>query len=190
MTLNNDPAAPVSSSTTQKFFWGCLPFVATPPEVVHRMLELAKVGPTDTVIDLGCGDGRILLSAVVEFNARMAIGYEIRDDLIEATRKAFESNNVAERLKLVHADLQDADLSEATVIAIYLTGTGNDKLRSKFEQESRPGTRIVSHNFGVNGWVHSKVEQLGKHKIYLYVAPQAFRQDRLKTAFNRLRVRK
>jgi precorrin-6B methylase 2 len=153
------------------------------------MLELAKVGPSDTVMDLGCGDGRILLSAVVDFNARMAIGYEIREDLIQTTRKMFESRNLADRVRLVHADLLGADISEATVLAIYLTGTGNDRLRSKFEKESKPGTRIVSHDFGVDGWRLSKMELLGNHKIFLYEAPRAFSKDRRKNVLNRFKFR-
>jgi precorrin-6B methylase 2 len=176
-----------SRGDPQDFFWGCLPFVATPPEVVHRMLELAKVSPLDIVMDLGCGDGRILLSALSDFGAKMAIGYEIRGDLIKDAYDIFESKNLIDRVKLIKGDLLGANLAEASVIAIYLTGTGNDKLRSKFEEEVRPGTRIVSHDFGVDGWKPAKVENFFGHKIYLYIVPEAFRKNNRKSSLGRLK---
>ena len=176
-----------SGGNPQDFFWGCLPFVATPPEVVHRMLKLAKVSPSDTVMDLGCGDGRILLSALSDFGARMAVGYEIRGDLIKEALAMFESKNLIDRVKLIKGDLLSADLSEASVIAIYLTGTGNDKLRSKFEEEVKPGTRIVSHDFGVDGWKPAKVECFGGHKIYLYIMPEALRENNRKPSLGLLK---
>jgi SAM-dependent methyltransferase len=176
-----------SGGNPQDFFWGCLPFVATPPEVVHRMLKLAKVSPSDIVMDLGCGDGRILLSALSDFGARMAVGYEIRGDLIKEALDIFESKNLTDRVKLIKGDLLSADLSEASVIAIYLTGTGNDKLRSKFEKEVKPGTRIVSHDFGVDGWKPAKVERFGGHKIYLYIMPEALIENNRKPSLGRLK---
>lgn len=176
-----------SGGNPKDFFWGCLPFVATPPEVVHRMLELAKVGSSDTVMDLGCGDGRILLSALSDFGAKMAVGYEIRGDLIKDALDMFESKNLIDRVKLIKGDLLNADLSEASVIAIFLTGTGNDKLRSKFEEEVKPGTRIVSHDFGVDGWKPGKVESFGGHKIYLYLTPEAFRKNNRNSSLGRLK---
>jgi ribosomal protein L11 methylase PrmA len=177
MPPDSNPQGLPSGEAGEKFFWGCLPFVATPPEVVRGMLALAEVGPSDTVMDLGCGDGRILLAAVEDFKARMAIGYEIRKDLIESVRQTFESKNLSNRVKLVQADLLRADLSEATVIAIYLTATGNDRLRPKFERECQPGTRVISHGFGIDGWSQSKVSSFQGHKVYLYVVPKSFNID-------------
>jgi len=176
-----------SGGNPQDFFWGCLPFVATPPEVVHRMLELAKVSPSDIVMDLGCGDGRVLLSSLSDFGAKMAVGYEIREDLIKDALAIFKSKNLIDRVRLIKGDLLNADLSEASVIAIYLTGTGNDRLRSKFEEEAKPGTRIVSHDFGVDGWKPNKFECFGGHKIYLYVLPEAFRKNYRKSPLGRLK---
>jgi precorrin-6B methylase 2 len=164
----------LSGGREEKFFWGCLPFVVTPPQVVRRMLELAGVCSSDVVMDLGSGDGRVLLTAVRDFDARIAIGYELREDLIKSARERLESLNLEDRVILMKADIMDADLSETTVIFIYLTGTANDKLRFKFEEEVRPGTRIVSHDFSMDGWRPAKVESFEGHKIYLYVAPRAF----------------
>lgn len=171
---NVDTAQP--ADVKGEFFWGCLPFVATPPEVVKRMLELARVSPSDTVMDLGCGDGRILMAALEQFGARRAIGYEIREDLVGATLKTFQSKGLGGKVKLVKGDLAQADLAEATVIAIYLTGTCNDMLRSKFEGEVKPGTRIVSHGFGIEGWKASIMDETTGSKVFLYETPQAFRE--------------
>jgi len=176
-----------SGGGEREFFWGCLPFLVTPPKVVRRMLELARVGPSDVVMDLGSGDGRVLLSAVKDFGARMAIGYELREDLIKSAHERLESLNLQDRVMLVKGDLMDADLSEATVIFIYLTGTANDRLRFKFEEEVRPGTRIVSHDFGMEGWNPAKVESFEGHKIYLYVAPAAFERPSQRSSRWRLR---
>lgn len=155
----------------KEFFWGCLPFISTPPEVVDRMLYLASVGSSDVVMDLGCGDGRILLAAVEKFGAKRAIGYEIRGDLVGEAQRLFDSRGLGGRVRLVRGDLLDADLSEATVIAIYLTETGNERLKSKFEAEAKPGTRIVSHGFGISGWRAVKVDESTGKRIFLYKVP-------------------
>jgi precorrin-6B methylase 2 len=167
-------ASPVDHE--EDFFWGCLPYVVTPPGVVYRMLELARVGPSDVVMDLGSGDGRVLLMAVKDFGAKMAIGYELREDLIISARKHLEELDIQDRVNLVQGDLMNADLSKTTVIFIYLTATANDKLRLKFEEEVKPRTRIVSHAFGMESWNPAKIESFEGHKIYLYVAPTAFRK--------------
>lgn len=148
--------------------------MTTPLEVVRRMLELARVGPKDSVMDLGCGDGRILLEALERFGAKRAIGYEIREDLVKEALRTFEVKGLGERVRLVKGDLLGADLREATVIAIYLTGTCNEMLRSKFEVEAAPGTRIVSHGYGIDGWTPSVVDEATGHRVYVYDVPRAF----------------
>ena len=170
-----DHAGTSPTAVGQKFFWGALPFVATPDPVVHRMLEVAHVGRSDTVMDLGCGDGRILLSALKDFGAKMAIGYELREDLIDESLKALRSMNLEGRAKIIKGDLIGADLSEATVITIYLSGTGSQMLRSKFEGEVKKGTRIVSHGFAMEGWRSARVDVCSGHKIFLYEAPRSFK---------------
>lgn len=169
---NPEETQPVDSR--QKFFWGCLPFVTTPTEVVDRMLELACVATSDVVMDLGCGDGRILMAALEKYGARMAIGYEIREDLVRTAQELFGSRGLGKRVRLVKGDLLEADLSEANVIAIYLTSTGNQRLKSKFEDEAKPGTRIVSHGYGVEGWKPAVVDGVTGNKIFLYQVPEAF----------------
>ncbi len=154
----------------------CAPFVASPPEVVKRMLEVAGVGPSDVVVDLGCGDARMLVAAVNDFGAKMAIGYELREDLYKTDLKLLEFKNLSGRVRLVHGDLFSADLSEATVVTLYLTSTANERLKPKFEKEAKPGTRIVSHDFSMNRWEPAKVERFNGHTIYLYVMPTTYEQ--------------
>lgn len=154
----------------------CAPFVASPPEVVKKMLEVAGVGPSDTVVDLGCGDGRMLVTAVSDFGAKLAVGYELREDLYRTDLRLVELKNLVGRVRLVNGDLFGADLSDATVVTLYLTSTANERLKPKFEKETRPGTRIVSHDFSMNGWKPAKVERFNGHTIYLYVMPEAHEQ--------------
>lgn len=137
------------------------------------MLEIADVGPKDVVYDLGCGDGRILIMATKLFNARKAIGYEIRKHLHKETVRQIESQNLRKKITVINGDLFDADLSEATVITLYLTYGANKKLRPKLEREARPGTKIVSHNFEIPGWQPARKESHQGDTIYLYIIPDS-----------------
>jgi len=153
----------------------CAPYVPSQPEVVRKMLEVARVGPEDVVYDLGCGDGRILVTAVKEFHAKKAVGYELREDLYKSTLEEIMLQNLKERINLINGDLFKADISEATVITLYLTGLGNDHLKPKLTKEAQPGTRVVSHDFKINGWRPAKVIHLTQYReIYLYTIPDAF----------------
>jgi 16S rRNA A1518/A1519 N6-dimethyltransferase RsmA/KsgA/DIM1 with predicted DNA glycosylase/AP lyase activity len=145
------------------------------PEVVRKILQVALVGPDDVVYDLGCGDGRVLVMAVKEFGAKKAVGYELREDLYESTLREINRQNLRERINLINGDLFQADISEATVITLYLTASGNERLKTKLSKEARPGTRVVSQDFRMNGWHASKSEVAGYiGNIYLYVIPGAF----------------
>ena len=153
----------------------CAPYVPSPYEVMRKMLQVALVGPDDVVYDLGCGHGRVLVMAVKEFGAKKAVGYELREDLYESTLREINRQNLRERINLINGDLFKADISEATVITLYLTVSGNERLKTKLAKEARPGTRVVSHDFSMNGWRASKIETAGYlGNIYLYVIPEAF----------------
>jgi tRNA A58 N-methylase Trm61 len=149
------------------------PYVPSPPEVVKRMLEVAHVGPDDVVFDLGFGDGRILVAAVRDFGAKKAVGYEMRRDLYKQTLNDIVRWDLADRITLVNDDLLKTDLTQATVITLYLTTSGNERLRHKLENEVKNGGRIVSHDFRITGWHHSVKEDFKSHSIYLYVMPEA-----------------
>lgn len=150
------------------------PYVPSQSIVVERVLKIANVKPKDTVIDLGCGDGRILISAIRDFKAKKAIGYELNPELCSKTKEEVENLGYENRIQIFNKDLFNADLSEATVITLYLTTSGNRLLRPKLKKETIRGTRIVSHDFDIQPWRASKkIEFLG-HTIYLFIIPEAY----------------
>ena len=145
-------------------------FVPTPNEVVDRMLELAEVGPKDTVFDLGCGDGRIVITAAQRHGAR-GVGIDIDPQRIgEATANA-QKAGVTDRVRFVEADLFEANISDATVVTLYLLTRLNAKLRPKLQSELRPGTRVVSHAFDMGDWEPEKRAQVGSTNVYLWKIP-------------------
>jgi hypothetical protein len=147
------------------------PFVPTPPEVVERMLKLADVKGTDTVYDLGSGDGRIIITAAQQFGAR-AVGIELDSVLAEKAEKRIRELNVQNKAKVLRGNLFDADLSQASVVTLYLLTSTNELLRPKFEKTLKPGTRVVSHDFQIKGWTPISTEVFRgdgrEHKIFLY----------------------
>jgi SAM-dependent methyltransferase len=124
-------------------------WVPTPHVLVEHMLDLAKVTPRDYVIDLGSGDGRNVIAAAKR-GAR-ALGVEYNPDLVELSRRNAAEAGVSRRATFVHGDMFEADISQATVLALFLLTTNLDKLAPKF-LELRPGTRIVSNGFRITGW--------------------------------------
>jgi SAM-dependent methyltransferase len=168
-------------------FWGdhpesLAPYVPTHLNVVHEMLRLAGTGPGDVVFDLGCGDGRILFSAVEEFDVDKAVGYDLSLDLLKSLKKKITDNAIEGRIKIHNANIMDADLSTATIVTLYLTTSGNAKLRPKLEKELKKGTRVVSHDFPVHGWVPDSIDgnpyTLGSHKMWLYRIPEAYQKGK------------
>ncbi len=126
-------------------------FVPTPEEVVEEMLKLAKVQKTDVVYDLGCGDGRTVIMAAKQFGAR-AVGIDIDPQRIEESRANAREAGVADQVTFITGDLFEADISEATVVTLYLLNRLNMKLRPKLWRELKPGTRVVSHAFSMGDW--------------------------------------
>ncbi len=155
-------------------------WVPAPLEVVRRMLELAGVSPGDVVYDLGSGDGRILVSAVRDFGAARAVGYELRPDLCAASLKAARQSGLDAKIDVVNGDLRSADLSEASVVTLYLTSEANRMLVNSLAKGLRPGARVVTYLFPISGWKPAEEVDLaassfteGKFigKLYLYVMP-------------------
>jgi elongation factor P--beta-lysine ligase len=134
------------------------------------MLEVARVNRDDVVFDLGCGDGRILFSAVKKFRAKRAVGYEMQEDLYQGIVKKIKGERLEHRIQVFNEDALTADLSEATVVTLYLTTSGNSKLKPKLSK-AQPGTKIVSHDFRIEGWGHTRREEFRGHTIYLYTLP-------------------
>jgi hypothetical protein len=153
----------------------CAPYVPSKPEIVQKMLEIAKVKPNDVVYDLGCGDGRILIKAVEDFKVKRAVGYELDKQRYTSTVKEILRRNLQDRIKIIYGNLFEADLSDATVLTLYLTSWGNDRLKPKLIKETSPGTRVVSHSFRMSEWRVIKEESVGYFRtIYLYVIPDSF----------------
>ncbi len=150
-----------------------VPYVPSPPNVVRKMLEVAKVGPNDVVYDLGCGDGRIVITAVKEFNAKKAIGIDINDERVQEATKNVKENGLEGRVIIKKGNFFEEDLSEATVVTMFLLTNVNEMLRPKLEKELKPGTRVVSHEFEIRGWTPKEVIKVEdgnmNHIVYLYI---------------------
>ncbi|HEU5169430.1 MAG TPA: class I SAM-dependent methyltransferase, partial [Gemmatimonadales bacterium] len=127
-------------------------FVPTQTELVRAMLDVAKVGAEDVVYDLGCGDGRIVITAVKRYGARRGVCVDIDPERIAESRRNADTAGVAGRISFENADLFTADLREATVVTLYLLPELNERLRPKLFRELRPGTRIVSNTFDMGAW--------------------------------------
>src|SRR3989304_2912576 len=117
----------------------CAPFVSSPHDVVRKMLEVARASRGDVLCDLGCGDGRILATAVKDFGVKAAVGYEIREDLFKAATAEIEKSNLKERGHIHNRDLFQADQKEATLITLYLTTYANERLKPTLRAEARSG---------------------------------------------------
>jgi precorrin-6B methylase 2 len=128
-----------------------VPFITTPEEVVERMLELAGTRADDLVVDLGSGDGRIVIIAAQKFGAR-GLGIELDQRLVDKSRANARAAGVADRVSFVQGDVLTADISKASVVTVYLLPGLISQLQQRFTGELRPGTRIVSHAFGMTGW--------------------------------------
>ena len=150
-----------------------VPFEPTPPQVVADMLKLAKVAADDYVFDLGCGDGRIVVTAAKTYGAK-GFGVDLDPQRIEECKENAEGAGVADRLQFKVGDIMQADLRPATVVTLYLLDEVNLMLRPKLFRELKPGTRIVSHAFHMADWKADKTEHPPKARndvIYLWVMP-------------------
>ena len=150
------------------------PYVTTPVEVVEKMLEMAQVDQGDIVYDLGCGDGRIVIAAAEKYGAR-GVGIDIDPLRIEESRRNAVESEVEDLVKFYVQDATKVDISEATVITLYLLPESNELLRPKFEKELKPGAFVVSHNYSIPGWSdreagYAAVETPDgqQHTIFLY----------------------
>lgn len=157
------------------------PYVPTPQSLVIKMLELVEAGPGDVLYDLGCGDGRFLITAVDEFNVEKAVGYELNKHLYEVAEDNVAKRGLIDEIRIESSDFMDADFNEATIITLYLTTSGNAKLRPKFKEELKPGTRIISHDFPIIGWTQSTQDKealsIGTHKVFIYRIPEAYTEN-------------
>jgi len=157
------------------------PYVPSPSSVVADMLKLAEVGPKDYVVDLGSGDGRIVLTAAKVFGAR-GFGVDINDKLVKDANESARQQGLADRAHFVVQDLFKTDIRKATVVTMYLLPNTVNMLREKLFTELNPGTRILSHDYPLSGWVPEDYKQFDLEDkvaisgvtttlIYLYLVP-------------------
>jgi hypothetical protein len=156
-----------------------VPFVPTPPKVVDVMLGIAKVGPSDYVIDLGSGDGRIVIAAAKKYGAR-GLGVDIDGALVDTARREAQRQGVSDKVTFANRNLFITDISDATVVTMYLFPRVIMQLRPRLLQELKPGTRIVSHEFALDEWqpdakvtvpVPDKRYGAPYSEVYLWIVP-------------------
>ncbi len=148
----NKPFEPTSGQSGKDVVW-----VPTPPKLVEKMLNLANVTPADFVIDLGSGDGRNIIAAA-QRGAR-ALGIEYNPDMVNLSNAIAAKAGVAGKAQFVQGDMFEADISQATVLALFLLPENLDRLMHKF-LELKPGTRIVLNTFGIDGWTADRSERV------------------------------
>jgi SAM-dependent methyltransferase len=146
-----------------------VPYVPTPQEVVVEMLKMAGVNRNDIVYDLGCGDGRIVITAAKVFGAR-GVGVDNAPSLIRESNENARKAGVTDRVKFIEQDLFETDIREATVVALYLLPELNLKLRPKLLRDLRPGSRIVTHEFDMGDWKPDRTGKAPKVKLYYHPA--------------------
>ena len=146
-------------------------YVPTPEAVVEAMLQVASVTKNDVVYDLGCGDGRIPVTAARKYGAR-GVCFDIDPERIKEATANVAKNNVGNLVKVVHADLFEQDLSGASVVTLYLLPSLNVKLMPKLMKELKPGTRIVSHAFDMGDWKPEKEMDVNGRKVYMWTIPK------------------
>jgi len=169
-----------------------VPFVPTPDKVVSEMLKMAQVSKDDVLYDLGCGDGRIVITAARNFGCR-GVGIDIDPERIRESRENAIEAGVSDRVQFIQMDLFEAEISEATVVTLYLLSEVNLRLRPKLLRELNPGTRVVSHEFSMGKWEPDAsssvktgdyldehiedywdehiVDYWGSHEVYLWIIP-------------------
>jgi len=154
-----------------------VPYVPTPVEVVEKAFDVAGLEEGELVYDPGCGDGRALVVAAVEYGAR-GVGVEIRRDLFERAVRRVAEARVEDRVLLLHGSFLLYGVPRADVVFLYLLSSMNERLRPRLEAALPPGARVVSHDFAVERWRPVKVvavEAHGRlHRIYYYVAGESW----------------
>ncbi len=171
-TVRNPAASPVVEAQAQApTRTPDVIYVPTPPEVVEAMLKVANVKSSDVVYDLGCGDGRIVVTAAQKYGAR-GVGIDIDPQRIKEANENVQKAGVGDKVKIMQADLFETSLSEATVVTLYLLPSLNVKLMPKLMKELKPGTRIVSHAFDMGDWKPEQTINVDGRTVYYWTIPK------------------
>ncbi|RCJ26777.1 RNA methyltransferase [Nostoc minutum NIES-26] len=168
LTAQTETTTPTSQPQERP---GDVPYVPTPQPVVDAMLKVAKVNKNDILYDLGSGDGRIVVTAAQKYGTR-GTGIDIDPQRIKEANENAQKVGVTDRVKFVQQDLFNTNLSDATVVTLYLLPDINLKLRPKLFKELKPGTRIVSHAFDMGDWKPQQTLQVEGKTIYYWVVPE------------------
>jgi SAM-dependent methyltransferase len=153
------------------------PYVTSPEHAVDKMLAMANLKSGETLYDLGCGDGRILIAAAEKYKVK-AVGIEISEHLARTAAEKVKKAGLQNQVKVVHGNILHSDLSGADVVTLYLATTANESLRPNLERYLRPNTRVVSYDYPIPGWKpidtsESEGRHGATHTIYLYQVPNS-----------------
>jgi precorrin-6B methylase 2 len=150
-------------------------FVPTPNDVVAKMCQLGKVSDKDTVFDIGCGDGRIVIMAVEKFSAKRGVGIDLDDKLVKESKKNAKEHKVEDKVEFRQGDaLEIKDLSDADVVMLYMGDDVNLRLRPILQKTLKPGARVVSHRFTMGDWRPTRTETFtgedgDEYEVHLWV---------------------
>lgn len=147
-----------------------VPFVPTPMAVVDAMLDLAQVTRSDTLYDLGCGDGRIVVRAATRFGCR-GVGVDLDPQRVREAKENARTAGVEKLTRFEVGDVFEFDFSAASVVTMYLLPSVNLKLRPRLLKELKPGTRIVSHDFDMGDWAPEVAREVKNSRIFLWTVP-------------------
>ncbi|MGI8958496.1 MAG: SAM-dependent methyltransferase [Bryobacteraceae bacterium] len=153
------------------------PYVVSPEHAIDKMLHMANLKSGETLYDLGCGDGRILIAAAERYKVK-AVGIEISDHLARTAAERVKKAGLQSEVKVVHGSFMHMDLSGADVVTLYLATAANESLRPNLERYLRPNTRVVSYDYPIPGWKpvdtsESEGRHGANHTIYLYQVPNS-----------------
>jgi SAM-dependent methyltransferase len=154
-----------------------VPYVPTPPEVVEAMLKLGNARAGDIHYDLGCGDGRIVVTAVQKFGVERATGYDIDPQRIKEANENARQTGVEGKTKFILGNLFDADFRDATIVTLYLLPDVNLKLRPKLLADLKVGSRIVSHQFSMGDWEPDQKIEVGWRTVYLWTVTEKAKEQ-------------
>ncbi|MDQ2078218.1 cyclopropane-fatty-acyl-phospholipid synthase family protein [Marinimicrobium sp. ABcell2] len=148
-----------------------VPYVPTPPEVVDRMLEMAEVQPDDFLVDLGSGDGRIVIAAARDYGVRNALGIDLDPERVSEARQNARAAGVEDQVTFEEGDLFEKDFSDATVLTMYLLQSVNRRLKPVILETMAPGTRVVSHDFDMGDWEPDQEDRVSGRRILMWTVP-------------------